>query len=181
MPFDAKAFQKERFEPRVIEVPVPDLALWFPEGEKPVWKVRGLTGTELGFVNEAEQRFKDLAGLVKKLMSGSSAEKIEATCQNLGATSEKEPAEVIRGLEMLRIGSVDPPCDLPLAIKLNRYFAGDFRLLVKHIQQATLQGHVPGKSKASGRIKESEQPSHSAATEADSSSKSDRTSSRKAT
>ncbi len=171
MGFDAKAFTKQSFEPRLVEVQVPDLAPWFGKDEKPVWKVRGLTGTELGFVNEAEQKYKDVAGLVKKLMSGSAKDKIDAVCESLGASSEKEPAEVIRGMEMLRLGSVEPEVDLPLAIKLNRTFPGEFRLLVKAITTATLQGHVPGKPKASGRKKESEPASNSAAPEDDSCSK----------
>ena len=69
MGFDSKKFIKTKFTPRIEEIDVPDLKDFFPAGEKPVWKVRGLTGQELGRANEALDRSKDMASVVNGLTS----------------------------------------------------------------------------------------------------------------
>lgn len=180
MSFDEAAFLNEQFEARIIDVSVPDLKAWFTSS-KPVWKVRGLTGDELGRVNEAVEKYRNINQTVKAIVGGTDQEKISAICESLGVASDKCPQEVIRGIEMLTIGSVEPPCNAQLAIRLNRYFPGEFRLLVKHIQEATLKGHVPGKLKASGVIQESEPASTSATSEEDTSISTGQTSSGKDT
>ena len=47
MTFDLNRFRAADLSPRQVTVPVPDLAFFFPEGVKPVWTVRGLTGEEI--------------------------------------------------------------------------------------------------------------------------------------
>ncbi len=71
MGFDASRFMKEKFLHRIEDVPVPDLKDFFPEGEEPVWKVRGLTGQEMGRMMEAPSRVKNYAALLERLASKS--------------------------------------------------------------------------------------------------------------
>jgi hypothetical protein len=155
MAFDIEAVKAEVFEDRIIEVRVPDLQPWFGDSE-PVWKVRGLTGDELGRVNEAVERHRAMGAIADGLVSPNERERAGAIRQLLGI-SDKTPAGVVRSLEVLVAGSVDPPCDMELAIKLKDNFPIEFQQIVNAILSATGKGRLPGKSKSSGAIPASEQ------------------------
>lgn len=178
MSFDAKAFLSEKFEPRVVEVQVPDLKPWFDDGAKPVWKVRGLTGDELGRVNEAVERYKNINALVSGLVGQDPVQKAAAIKEALGV-GDKSPASVVRELEMVVLGSVDPPADMALAIKLKDNFPIEFKQIARAILEATGKGRIPGKSKASGQTEGCEQASPSATEADDSFMSADQTSSPK--
>ncbi|MBF0395774.1 MAG: hypothetical protein HQK78_03305, partial [Desulfobacterales bacterium] len=60
MSFDVKKFLKTKFIPREEEVLLPDLKDFFGEQEAASWKIRGLTGQELGQCNEAASRNKNV-------------------------------------------------------------------------------------------------------------------------
>jgi hypothetical protein len=139
MTFDKKKFMKTPFETRTEAVSVPDLKDFFPEGAETVWKVRGLTGHELGKVNEAEERNRNLAAIMDALVSASSEEKAAAVKELIGL-DDKTPSDVARRLEMLVIGSVDTVVDLELSVRLCTWFPVEFLLLTNTITKLTGQG-----------------------------------------
>ena len=176
--FDVKAFMRTKYQSRIVEVPVPDLRDFFAEGADPVWKVRGLTGQELGRANEAVEKNRTVAAIVKGLAGQSEKEKIQAI-QSLLGTGSGAPDDVAKRIELLTMGSVDPPCSQDLAVKLCEVFPVEFYQLTTKILELTGKGHEPGKSKPSGSDGTSRQASPSATPEGDSSTRPDQTSSRK--
>jgi hypothetical protein len=161
MGFDAKRFQKARFTARIEDVPVPDMKDWFGPDDPAMWKVRGLEGSELGYVNETAARNKNIAAILEGIVSPNESEKVQGIKDLLGMAGQT-PEDIARRLEMLVIGSVDPPCDMDLAVKLCKVFPIEFFQLTNKITQLTGQGQVPGKKKLSGEIQPSEQPLASA-------------------
>ena len=168
MSFDARAFLAERFEDRITDVPVPDLKHWFVAGSAPVWRVRGLTGDELGRVNEALEKYRNVSALVNSLVGADPRQKAEAVKEALGIAGQKTPESIVRELELVVIGSVDPICDMQLAVKLKDNFPIEFRQIAQAILVATGKGRVPGKSKPSGETQESEPASACVTSEGDS-------------
>jgi len=146
MPFDAKKFLKTKWTARAEEVPVPDLAAFFPDGAKPVWKVRGLTGQELGRANEAAERMKNVAAILEGLASGAAKEQTEALKDLLGVGGQT-PQDIAKRLEHLVIGSVDPKCTPDLAVRLCETFPVEFFQITNRIVQLTGQGQLPGNSR----------------------------------
>lgn len=154
MPFDSKKFLKTKFTARTEEVPVPDLAAFFPDGAKAVWKVRGLTGQELGRANEAAARNKNVAAILEGIASGVAKEQTEAVKELLGVGGST-PEDVAKRLEHLAIGSVDPKCTPDLAIRLCETFPVEFFQITNRIVQLTGQGQMPGKQPPSGETPKS--------------------------
>jgi hypothetical protein len=150
MSFDTKAFMKARLIPRETAIPVPDLKDFFPEGEA-VWKVRGLTGQELGRVNAAAEKAKNIAAVLDGLLSASDKDKAAGIRKLVGADPTQTPADISRRLEMLQIGSVDPKCDEDLAVRVCEKFPVEFYQLTNEITKLTGQGHELGKPQASGK------------------------------
>ncbi len=168
MSFDAKKFLKTKFTPRMEEVPVPDLAAFFPDGAKPVWKVRGLTGQELGRANEAAERNKNIAAIIEGIASGAAKEQTDAVKDLLGVGGQA-PQDVAKRLEHLVIGSVDPKCTPDVAVRLCETFPVEFFQITNRIVQLTGQGQMPGKQQASGETPKSVPASLSVTPEAGSS------------
>ena len=149
MGFDAKQFVKTRFQAREARVPVPELKPFFGKKEKPRWTVRGLTGHELGRANEAAERNRNTAALVEGLLSAAGKKKTEALRGLLGLDGATPP-DIAKRIEILIMGSVDPECDLDLALKLCETFPVEFYLLTNKILELTGRGHAPGKPTPSG-------------------------------
>lgn len=168
MPFDAKRFMKTKFTPRIAEVPVPDLHEFFKEGEKAIWKVRGLTGQELGAANEAADRNKNVAALLEALVSAEAKEKAQAVKDILGVGG-KTPQDIAKRLEHLRLGSVDPHCPLDMAVRLCEAYPIEFFTLTNKVMELTGRGQLPGKQPPSGGTPKSGQASPSATPGGDSS------------
>lgn len=139
MPFDKKKFAKTAFVSRTQAVPLPDLQEFFPEGEKPVWIVRNLTGPELGKVNEAADRNKSIAAILDGIISADAKDKVDALKASLGLDNST-PNDIVRRMEILTIGSVDPAIDHELAVKLCEYYPIEFFELTNTITQLTGQG-----------------------------------------
>ena len=180
MKFDAKKFLKTKFTQRTHPVPVPDLRQFFPEGEEAVWIVRGLTGQELGRADAAADNQKSITALVSGLTSDSSKEKAQAIKDLLGIGGNT-PAAIVKRIEQLIIGSVDPECTRDLAVKLCETYPVEFLTITNKIVELTGQGQIPGKSQPSGATQASAQASPCAASEGDSCMSPAPTSSPKAT
>ena len=152
MGFDIQKFQGMRFQDRVEEIEISDLKEFFDSKEKPIWKVRGLTGEELAFARDAEERARNMNALVEGLAARGSKSKVKAIKEGLGLSDEKAPADYIRRLEILHYGSVDPEIDKPTSVKLAVNFPTAFYQLTNKILELTGYGRL-GESKASGTKK----------------------------
>lgn len=155
MSFDAKRFMKTKWEPRTEEVPVPALADFFSAGAKAVWKVRGLTGQEIGQANEAPDNFKTMAAAVEALAGAQAMKEKVTAIRDLLGLGGKTPADIAKRLEHLTLGSVDPPCTLDLAVRLCEAFPIEFFELTNRILKLSGLGKVPGKQPPSGETPES--------------------------
>ena len=154
MPFDTKKFLQAKFTAREEIIPVPDMVDFFPKGEKPEWKVRGMEGVEVARSNEAMDKNKNIAAILEGLISSGTREKIDSVKALIGV-DEKVPNEIAKRIEMLIIGSIDPKVDTELAVKICRVYPIEFYTITNKITVLTGKGHVPGKPKASGEIKKS--------------------------
>lgn len=145
MGFDAEKFMNTKMQPRTADVPVPGLASWFEGEDKPVWKVRGVSGQELGQAKQAVEQRKDIAALVSGIVGGQSAEKAEAA-KKIMNIDDTVPANVALNIHLVKLGSVEPEADEDLAVKLCTCFPVEFQQISKKILELTGQGHEPGKA-----------------------------------
>lgn len=154
MPFDAKSFCEQVFEPRTMDYPVPQLKKWFPKDEKPVWKIRSLTGAEIGQADEAAGNSELTGKLFDSLLSANAPE-VAAKVKELVGQSKEKPQAVAKRIYHLQYASVDPECPLEIAVKL----CDNFPILFLEISNAILvlsgQGYIPKKSGPSGKTKKS--------------------------
>lgn len=75
MAFDQDKFMATGFVAREDTVPVPDLKGFFNKTEKPLWKVRGLKGVEIGRAREASDKNKTIKAVVEGLLENNSKKK----------------------------------------------------------------------------------------------------------
>ncbi len=155
---DLNKFINASLSAREADVAVPALADFFDDGEKPVWRVRGLTAAELARSREATDKGESIKKLVEA-MAGD-GDKAEAIRESLGLSSEEVPTDVSRRIEMLVAGSVKP--EIPeeqrdVAVKMAENFPVTFYELTNKVQELTGDGAELGKRKRSGRTKASEQ------------------------
>lgn len=132
-------------------VKVPELAAWFDGKDDPAWTVRNMTGKELGRVNEAVAKHRNIQAVVEKLVS-KSPKKIADGVENLLVGADT-PEDIAKRIDMLIIGSVDPICDLQMALKLCEGFGVVFYSLTNKILELTGSGHIVGGQKPSGNKK----------------------------
>lgn len=154
--FDSKKFSQAKFQPRTKAVAVPDLAPWFPSKEKAVWVVRGLTGKEIGMTKEAAAKNKSVAGIIEMLKSVKVTDQTDALQAIMNLGTKSTPDNIAERLDQLVTGSVDPKCDLELAIKICERFPVDFFNLTNKILELTGKGMEPGEPKGSGKKQMSE-------------------------
>lgn len=145
MPFDIEKFQSAAFKFREEEIPVPELKEFFSEGEKPVWRVRNLTGMEIFIVNEAMERNSRKNEAIEAIMSGERKERVEAMKELAMTLPGLTPTEYIRRLEALQLGSVEPKVTKEIAVKIAENFGNTFTHLSNRILTLTTQGAEPGK------------------------------------
>ena len=145
MGFDTEKFLNTKMQPRTSDVPVPGLSDWFSGDEKPVWKVRGITGQELGQAKQAVENRKDIAALVAGIVGGQPKEKAEAA-RKIMNIDDTVPANVALNIHLVKLGSVGPACDEDLAVKLCTCYPVEFQVIAKKILELTGQGQEPGKA-----------------------------------
>ncbi len=145
MGFDAEKFLNAKMQPRTADVPVPGLSDWFGGDEAPAWRVRGITGQELGQAKQAVESRKDIAALVAGIIGGQSAAKADAA-RKIMNIDDTVPANVALRIHLVKLGSVDPVVDEDMAVKLCTCFPVEFEMIGKKILELTGQGHEPGKA-----------------------------------
>ena len=152
MTFDRDRFMSSKFEPRTADVQIKnsDLTEFF-ESEEPVWKVRGMTGEELGKVMEAVQNTERIQEAVRALLSDSSPDIVEGVRKLF---NRERPDDVIKRIESLVLASVEPECDLQMAVKVLKHFPVEFYAITNKINALTGLGHSIAKKKPSGETRQ---------------------------
>ena len=160
MSLDIKKFLNQQFEPRVKDVPVPQLKPWFASNGKgkdksdkvtdikdakpPVWTIRALNADEIGRADEAVANEGVTTQLMEALTSMNSPEVSEKVKELMGA-SKDTPKTIAKRTYHLIYGSVEPKCDYELAGKLRNTFPVIFYELTNEILQLSGQGFDPKK------------------------------------
>jgi len=145
MPFDIDKFQSATFKFREEEIPVPGLKEFFSEGEKPLWRVRNLTGMEIFICDEAMKKNNRKSENIEAIMSGERKERVEAMKELAMTLPGMTPTEYVRRLEALCLGSVEPKVTREIAVKIAENFGNMFIHLTERILILTVQGAEPGK------------------------------------
>lgn len=138
--FDINKFGSTKFEKRIEGVTVDVLKDFFSEGEKPEFKVRGLTHHEVAECAEGIQN-KDNTKAVLEAVAGHKPAIKEAIGELLGGTVDIPVDTQKRILHLVR-GSVEPEIDEGLAVKLAETFPVEFTLLTNKILELTGLGQV---------------------------------------
>lgn len=149
MALDTKKFMGMKYTARTQDIPVPDLALFFPKKEKPVWTVRGLEGKELGQSKEAVSKNKSIAGIVAMLKGAKVTDQTKALEALLGIGGKNTPDNIAERLDHLVTASVSPACTLDMALKLCKVHPVTFFQLTTAILTLTGKGMEPGEPKDS--------------------------------
>jgi len=152
MGFDTERFSATSFKDRVETIPVQRLAAFFNDGEKPEWKIRGLTGTESAIAKQAVQENQNVEAVLKAVGSKLGKDIEEGIKELAGlhsASDEKMPDELIQRFSWLVLGTVDPVCSHELAVRLADNFPEDFYLITNKIMQLTGAGRL-GEFQGSG-------------------------------
>ncbi len=157
MSFESQSFMREKFQRRIEEVKVPELARWYGEAE-PVWTVHGLNGAELARVKAAPQSQRAVYDLAETLAHATGTEVQEALQKLLGIDQESLPEDYVKRLEILTLGSIDPPCDKQLAKRIAAVYPVVFSRLTEKILELSGMGQEPGKSNDSGETPASATP-----------------------
>lgn len=141
--FDLQKFQDTKFKENIAEVEIKELASFFPEGEKPIIKVKALTGGELAKVNEAIKLNRDMGALIEGLVSTNTPEKVEAIKETMGI-SENSPDDLVRRIAVLQAGCVEPEMSQEICVKLADSFPVQFWVLTDKILILTGAGKTLG-------------------------------------
>ncbi len=132
--FNDNAFMRAKFQPRLAEVPVPNLAAFFTDDTPQVWTVRNLTGDELAKSMESSVRQKSIDTIIKALSSQSA--QVDEIRASLGIGDDVS-VELVKRLEQLVMASVNPVVDKLLAVKLAENYPVEFYQLTNKIVELT--------------------------------------------
>ena len=156
---DLKKFENAQFTERTKDIPVPQLACFFDKKEKPVWKIRCITGSEMFYAREAAVKSqKGMAELIEEFTKGTiSEETTELLKAQIGLTVNTEKAPIHRDVVLRRhvlvYGSI-PPCPENIAVKLSNEYGEVFHKITNELFGLYAEGNDPGELKASGKTKE---------------------------
>lgn len=151
---DLDKYRSERRAPRTEQIPVPHLASYFKENQKPEFIVRGLTAAEFGRCEEASDRQEEKMKMAAALIGGDADAKAEALKQS--ADGPEIPDSVSKRIEMLAIACIKPELQHGDAVLLSEDFPIEFYRITNVITKLTGAGRVLGKPNASGEIQTSE-------------------------
>lgn len=157
MGFNVEKFMATNFEPNTREYPVPQLALWFDEGEKAIWKIKALSGAELGNADEASRQKGALEAIVNALTSVSSKDVKKEVERLIGHTKEK-PESIAKRMYHLHYGTIWDGPEERVPFEVVRKICDEFSILFLELTNAVLilsgEGNIPEKkSMPSGKTK----------------------------
>jgi hypothetical protein len=155
MAFNSRGFMKQQFEARTADVRVLELAEWFDKDTDPVFTVRGLTFEELNKADNAADNSKAMIELISRLQTKDGPAIAEGIKDAFGVGKET-PANMVKRINHLVMGSVEPVIDEEFAVKLANTFPIEFMTLTNKVIELTGKGYVPGKQKGSTKSQKSE-------------------------
>jgi hypothetical protein len=162
MPFDSEAFSAAALRQRTKDVPVPELAAWFPDGEQPVWRVRAVGASDFARANQAAESRKRGEAFLEALAGGVHAEMVRELQALVGRDRTTIEPDIARRIELVIAGSLDPICDEGMAVRLAEHFPVVLYSLSNAILTITGQGSdVEKKPGRSGGTRRSAAPSPS--------------------
>ena len=135
--FNPDAFERAEFKPRTRRVEMKTLAAFFDDDDDCCFEVRGLTAGELSKALEASKARKNLEPILEAIAS--QKQQVEAIRSVLGM-DEETPAEIVKRLEMLVAGCVEPVLTLPIAVRIAERCPVEFFDLTNTITELTGQG-----------------------------------------
>ena len=151
--FNAIMFERAIYEPRTEELEIELMAAFFPEGEKPLFTVRGLTADEVARTNKAVENGKTAEALIKALACSDQEGLVDGLKAQLGY-GDAVDGEVSRRIELIIYGTVSPKLPRELIVKISNTMPTVFYLLSNKITDLTGQGQVTGKQTPSGETTE---------------------------
>jgi len=137
MGFNIDKFRNAKTKPRTDELEIEVLKSFFEEGEKPIFKMRNLTGHELAECREAVTANKQLRALVESLMSENALDKAKAICESMGLGSDKTPGDLVNRIGMLKHGLIEPKFTNEDSVRLASLFPTQFYQLTNRIVELT--------------------------------------------
>lgn len=142
--FDLYGFTSESFAPREQDVDVPELAPFFPAGDPPVFRVRGLTGEE-EFRVAAERRTGELQAAVAEALAGGQRAEIADTLKELLGVGDSVPDAMARSISKVAYGLLAPKMARDQVVKLFHELPVVGARLLQAIDALTGQGPDLGK------------------------------------
>ena len=157
MPFNSDAFEATNFEPRTKVLNVPQLKTWFDKGEKPVWKIRALTGAELGNAEEASKQGNTLKALIEGITAADS-QKVKQEAQKLLGHTEDKNETTAKKMYHVHYATVWDGPEKYIPFTTVRKLCDEYSLLFNYIAHEILllsgEGNIPEKkSTPSGKTK----------------------------
>jgi len=139
--FNTNKFEQTTFAQRTADVKVDDLKDFFDKDSDLVWKVRGLSSTEMAIAQESASKNKNILSVIEAISGKNQSDKVDALKELLG-TSENVPIDLAKRMEHLVQGSIEPQIDLSLSVKLAQHFPIIFMLLTNKILELTGLGSI---------------------------------------
>jgi len=157
MAFDLDALKKAEIEARTSEVRAEALQGFFEEREEPIFRVRGLYGREMALVREAMDRHANMQDVVNALSTADQGtqDRIEAIREALGVSTTL-PNELVRRIETMKYGTVDPEIDEEGAKRIAKGWPIAFFNITEEILRLTGQGAQEVKKNGSSRTRTSD-------------------------
>jgi hypothetical protein len=143
MGFDKDAFMAATLEARTQDFPVPHLKEWFGEKDKPTWKIKNLTGAQLGIVDELADS-RPIVDEIIDAISSKSRKAVADEVKKLVGNTEDKTKMMARRIYLLQYGSV-PECELDVAVKYCDEFPTQFIAITNAIILLSGQGSVSKK------------------------------------
>ena len=148
MPFDTARFMAAQFEPRTEEISVPGLVDFFEPDEKPIWKIRGQTASEIACAMDAGAKHKNIDAIIQAIAAN--ADQVGELKRAIGITKDT-PGEIIKRLEQLVQCSIDPVITLDVAVKIGETRPIELYQITNEILRLTGLGMDLKKQSASGK------------------------------
>ena len=106
----------------------------------------------MGRANEVANKNDNTKAVLEAVLSANSAEVKKAVSEITGR-GDSVPMDMAKRIEYLQTGSVEPTCNLDLALKIFKEKPYVFLELTNVISELTSIGSQPGKPKPSGKTK----------------------------
>lgn len=135
---------KQAFTPRTGSVSVPALVSWFEEGDEPLFTVCSLSFEQLSKADAMADNSGAMIKLMESLQAKNGKEIGEGIRDAFGVGLETPP-NMVKRINHLIMGSVEPVIDEEMAVKLACTFPIEFTQVTNKIIELTGKGYEPGK------------------------------------